>query len=182
MFEPEFESDRVFRDFRSLILTSFFHNVWKIRNFQSSATSKILRKALIIASPNIKETRKRDIMRPSVFWDPQMVRDLGFRQTKRGYYFWAFLTTFEASVFLRQIFISKNRLKPLKTAMTKGSQVKLLQICEKLCKLGKVKFVWIPGSWVPWTLLSHITMQEIRIMGTKVKELGVVGVSDPDLL
>ncbi len=44
MFESKFELERVFRDFRSLILTSFFHNVWKIWNFHSSLTSKILPK------------------------------------------------------------------------------------------------------------------------------------------
>jgi len=48
MFESEFEWERVFPNFRSSRLTSFFlpffRNVWKIWNFQSSGTSKILQK------------------------------------------------------------------------------------------------------------------------------------------
>jgi len=42
MFESEFESEQVFCNFQSSILTSRFCNFRKIWNFQSSATLKIL--------------------------------------------------------------------------------------------------------------------------------------------
>jgi len=39
MFESEFESERVFHDFRSSILTSFFCNFWKVGNRTNSECS-----------------------------------------------------------------------------------------------------------------------------------------------
>jgi hypothetical protein len=93
MFESEFKSERVIRNFQSLILTSFFRNFRKVWNRTNSKFSVILK---------CSETPVFD---PKTLFLPQRQ---GFFYSKTGNYFQTYFQT----IFTKFLRVQKDQIFP----------------------------------------------------------------------
>jgi len=124
-FESVIESERVFRNFRNLILTSFLRNFWKVRNRTNSEFS---------VNSECSETRVSELFDPQTgFIDPQtgfIDPQTGVFDPKTGNYFQTYFQTIFAKflrvkkvwVFPKKNLNFKNQTFP-KLAKTKSSEI-----------------------------------------------------------